>query len=724
MKRKNWAGDNSKSRYSLPRALNVRSTISIFRNSSSIQHSDSIRGPRRTCDGSLESETMAEFIDEECEADSDFEIELVIDEETFSEKDFIDDHISDNMSVSDYRKADRLIDMGPDKPPVYLKDFTPGAEPSNSKVSCIYCNKLISSTNLSKHKKLCLKKRTFCTVESCRLWILTKDYETHVQNHSSIECKWCGKRILYEKYGEHEVEERLKELNEVGLEKNLKNLTKEYETNYVVWCKRNSNRSKTMLNWLQDKFSRGQIDEELMTYAKKKLSEKTETTNKPNKQKKETKTKTKTNKKKRKVNEDEDKENEPPEQNTRPGEGGQVKKCKPSQFFEVTMHLKHRWIFTTIVKYILSTFFDGYLIPTRFKKTWPLGSRSTTLFPHPAKWSLLQRTALQKKTEIRERLRKNVFVPKNFDRDLFKLKYFDYNMNPKKYFRKRFIRPIPFIQEWIAGKEYGLGAPLHCHMYIKTKEKMYINTVRRFFRRFKFLGTSLLENIATLKSPRDWMKYVTKEDYNAVVRNVDKERCNNNFIMWNFAKLSKDCNMSMYSNYRWTTYGQLNKYKEIHACYWEPIIKRQAYERAMKLLDPIQRIHIEKIVKLCVKTTIKGIYLWGEPKTGKSTTALAITKGAHFQVPEGNSTFALHSWKNEPFILFEDISGDQFLHFRNKINQLCDEHGLCFAQTKGGGSRLIQCEKVIVTSNYPPPTETEWPGFERRFLCIKYEKSN
>lgn len=674
---------------------------------------------------------MAEFIEEECEADGDdFEIELVIDSETYSEKEFIDDN-TDMNDNTDYRKIDRLIDMGPDRPPVYLKDFTPGVEPIN-KVSCPYCHKIISIKNIAKHKRLCLRKRTFCTVESCRLWILTKEFEEHSKNHSSIICKWCEKRIPYEEYGEHEVQERLKELNEVGLERKLKKLEEEYHQNYIVWCKSNSKRSKTILPWLEDKLARGNIDDELLNYAKEKLSReeknKNETTNKrknetKNKKKGNKRQKTK-NKRKRDEDEDEDKENE------RPGEKSQIKKCKldknakPSQFFEVTIHLKYTWIFSTIVKYIISTFFDGYFIPSRFKKTWPLGSRSTTLFPHPTKWSLLQRKALQKKTAIRDRLRKNTKVPRDFDRDLFRLKYFDYNMNPKKYFRKRFIHPIPFMQEWIAGKEYGLGAPLHCHMYIKTKEKMYINTVRRFFRRFKFRNKSLLENIATLKSPRDWVKYVTKEDFNAVVRNVDKEKCNNNFIMWNFAKLSQNCNMSMYSNYRWTTMGQLNKYKEIHACYWEPIIKRRAYERAMQLLDPIQRIHIEKIVKLCINTTIKGIYLWGEPKTGKSTTALAISKGAHFQVPEGNSTFSLHSWKNEPFILFEDISADQFLHFRNKINQLCDEHGLCFAQTKGGGSRLVQCEKVIVTSNYPPPLETEWPGFERRFLCIKYEKSN
>lgn len=667
---------------------------------------------------------MAAFIQNECEVESDCEnVSEHIRSETQSEKEFLDDSSID-QSLNEYRKVDRIIDMGPNKPAVYLRDFTPGAEKDPyRKVGCKFCNKLISRSNLRKHQKICYTKHAFCTYQSvkpdgelyeCNTWISKKDFDVHYENHFSIVCKWCKKRIKYEEYSDHEVEERLKELQRGGLERQLKKYKDEYETNYVVWCKENKKQPKGIIRWLEDKLERKQIDEEFLKFAQEEL-----------------KKSPKQHQKKRKQNENsEDKENQPP---AGPGEKTKVKKCKsdeddeqkkPSQNFEVTIHLKYTWIYTIIVKYMLTTFFDGYLIPTRFKKTWPLGSRSTTLFPRPSKWSSMQRTALQKKSSIRNRLRRNIRKPRNFDRDLFKLKYFDYNMNPKKYFRKRFISPIPLIQEFIAGKEYGLGAPLHCHMYIKTKEKMYINTLRRFFRRFKFLGKSLLENISTLKSPRDWIKYVTKEDYNAVIRNVDKEKCNNNYIMWNFAKLSKDCNMSMYSNYRWPNVGMLNKYKEIHACYWEPLIKKEAYERAMQLLDPMQRIHIENIALLCLKTNTKGIYLWGEPKTGKSTTALAISKGSHFQVPEGNSTFAFHSWKNEPFILFEDISADQFLHFRNKINQLCDEHGLCFAQTKGGGSRLIRCEKVIVTSNYAPPLETEWPGFERRFLCIRYSKEH
>lgn len=664
---------------------------------------------------------MAAFIDKECALDfsSDNESELIR-SETQSDKDFIDD-----ASLGSYDS-----DADPRKFPL-LNQYEL-ANWKYRKIGCKFCKKQISAKNLAKHKKLCSHKHTFCTYEEqigdklfqCKSWIAIKEFEEHMENHKSRICQFCKKRVPHDNYQEHEVQCRVEDLQKETLKTKLKKYEKEYETNYIVWCETNNKQPKGIFRWLEDKFERKQIDQELLKFAQDEFEKRAYEAKKGKGPKKGIKRK-----------ENSDKENEVPCANEGPGEKQKTKKCKsnededenskkPSQNFQVTIHLKYTWIFTTIVKYILSTFFDGYYIPCRFTKTWPVGSGSTTLFPRPDKWSRLQWAALQKETPMRTKLRSRVRITRaKLDWEYTKIKYYDYIMNPqKKYFRKRFIKPIPLIQEFIAGKELGLGAPLHCHLYIKTKEKMYINTLRRFFRRFKFLGKSLLEHIGTLKSPRDWIKYVTKEDYNAIVRNVDKEKCNNNYIMWNFAKLSRNCNISMYSVYRWSTTGLMNKYKEIHAAYWEPIIKREAYERAMQLLDETERDDIEQIAQILLNHPKKGIYLHGDPKTGKSTTALAISKGAHYQVPEGNSTFAFHSWKNEPFILFEDISNVDFLHFRNKVNQLCDEHGLCFAQTKGSGSKLITCEKVIVTSNFLPPSETDWPGFERRFICIKYDK--
>lgn len=667
---------------------------------------------------------MAAFLDSEAlNFSTDDEIEGVR-SETQSDKDFIDDRSLDS-------------DAEPSKFPL-ISQFEL-ANWKYRKIRCRYCSKEISASNLKKHKKICLPKRACCAYQTvkpdgepyyCGVWVSKEEYDKHYNDHFTHECTWCKKRIPYEEYSDHEVQHRLEDLNKETNRSKLKKYQNEYDTNYLVWCKENNRNPKGILLWLQGKLDRKQIDEDLITFAKEELEPK-----KPEPKKPEPKKTEGPKNNKRKI--DDDKENtdvpkgkpEKKKQKKCKSEDDEEDSKKPSQFFQVTIHLKFTWIYTTIIKYILSTFFDGYSIPSRFKKTWPLGCGSTKIFPRPDKWSRMQWAALQKKNALRQRLRARVHAlrlklsQEKFDWEEYSLNHYDYNLNEKRYFRKRFIKPIPLIQEFISGKEYGLGAPLHCHFYIKTKEKMYINTLRRFFRRFKYLGTSLLEHIGTLRSPREWIKYVTKEDHNAIIRNVDKEKCNNNYIMWNFAKLSKNCNISMYSVYRWATTGQMNKYRDIHAAYWEPIIKREAYEKAMQLLDPTEKDDIELIADFLLRMGKKGIYLYGEPKTGKSTTALAVSKGSHYQVPEGNSTFAFHSWKNEPYILFEDISDADFLHFRNKVNQLCDEHGLCFAQTKGGGSKLITCEKVIVTSNYDPPSEETWPGFERRFFCLKYSRN-
>lgn len=595
------------------------------------------------------------------------------------------------------------------------------------KIACKFCQKLISATNLKKHKTMCVKKHKMCTystdgLNTCDQWIHTKDFEKHLRNHTEYLCKFCNKWTKRDD-GEHEVACRLKDLERSSARNKYEKLEKEYDENYLKWCRDNDKSPKGIIPWLQGKVERKVLTAEEFQAIKNFLDG----------------DKKKPTEKRKKPDDDDDKENEP-EPKKKNVEKKKIKKRKsktitvedddeekqkyPSLYFQVTMNLKFVWVFNAIIRYITSTFFDGYYIPRRYEKTWSLGRRSTTLFPHPTPWRKLMHETLQRETPIRRKLRGA--AKRNFEGTTLSRKYITFKFNiecgKKKYFRKRFISPIPLMQEFIASKEYGLDARLHCHMYIKATRKMYVNTLRLFFRRFKYDGISLLRKIGTIRSPKDWIRYITKEDYNAVVRNVDKETCNDNYIMWNFAKLDRACHISMYSLYRWPTQGKMNKYKEIHSAYWEPIIKEEAYNNAMSLLNPVEKDDIETIAKFCIEVKQKGIYLYGDPKTGKSTTALCITKGNHYQVPEGNTIFAFHSWKHEPFILFEDISATEFLHFRNKVNQLCDEHGLCFVQTKGGGSKLVTCFKLIVTSNNPPPSESDWPGFERRFLCIKYDK--
>lgn len=651
-----------------------------------------------------------QFLDNEAQRDpfsSDDENKENEKSETQSDKDFIDD----NASV-DSASFFRVIDNWEEE---VKKPLNKGR-----KIACKYCQRQMRFDNYSRHlKKLkCVELYEFCTdcyKQKIHPYYLKADKEKHIRDHRLITCDNCKAKIDPNDT-EHINACKNEEEKRDDIIKLVQKLEERY-TSYMNYITENNlnPKHKNLYQFAKNhpKTVTGITDEQFK-YLKDKYEPPLFKTPAPPKD----------TGKKRKGTPSGDPDKVAVKKCKSPEDDEGESSLKPSQNFEVTLQLKgFKWIYITILKYIMSTFFDGYYIPSRFAKTWPLDSRSTPLFPRPCFWGTLQQQALQKTTPLRRSLRARARKNSSrLGRDYINLKYFIYTINRKNYFRKRFIKPIKWIKEFIAAKEHGLDAPLHCHMYIKTEKKMYINTLRRFFNRFKYNGVSILGNIATVRNVNKWVKYITKEDHNAVVRNRDKEACHNNYIMWNFAKLSQCCNMSQYAMYRWPTMGLMNKYRMIHSAYWEPILKSNAYIRAMEALDPVEKDDIEMIANFCLTFKKKGIYLWGDPKTGKSTTALCMTKGTHFQVPEGTATFAFHSWQDEPFILFEDVSDVEFLHFRNKINQLCDEHGLCFAQTKGGGSRLIRCKKVIVTSNYPPPSEEKWPGFERRFLCINYSQ--
>ena len=67
-------------------------------------------------------------------------------------------------------------------------------------------------------------------------------------------------------------------------------------------------------------------------------------------------------------------------------------------------------------------------------------------------------------------------------------------------------------------------------------------------------------------------------------------------------------------------------------------------------------------------------------------------------------------------IVWDDFS--ELLEYRSIINNLTDDWGICTAERKGGASFAVECNRVIITSNEPPPA---WYGFDRRFLDIETE---
>lgn len=290
------------------------------------------------------------------------------------------------------------------------------------------------------------------------------------------------------------------------------------------------------------------------------------------------------------------------------------------------------------------------------------------------------------------------------------------NLWKVRYFRKKFVPGINIFKELILSKEYGLDAEPHIHAFLRTSEPVFFNTIRKYFRRFKYKGKSLLRKVELAKSAKTVMRYITKEDYKAHVHQVDKECLNNNYIMFGFAKNSERIHPGQYAYFRWNQQCQRNKYVEIHDWYWKEKRKAENLKKAMKLVNM-------DILKLCRECQEKGLYLYGSSGTGKSTLAFAISGGDYYMIVE-DKKFAFNTWYGEQYLLFEDFTPEQLMRFRLNINQLTDMFGFTTSERKCNSHVVVSCKKLIVTSNFPPPTESQWPGFHRRFLCINFDETS
>lgn len=85
------------------------------------------------------------------------------------------------------------------------------------------------------------------------------------------------------------------------------------------------------------------------------------------------------------------------------------------------------------------------------------------------------------------------------------------------FFQRQWIPGLKVFKEFIFSKEQGLDADPHIHAFIRTREKMLFNKLRLFLRRFKVEGKCILRDLKPCKSAKSYMRYITKEDYNAVV---------------------------------------------------------------------------------------------------------------------------------------------------------------------------------------------------------------
>lgn len=164
-----------------------------------------------------------------------------------------------------------------------------------------------------------------------------------------------------------------------------------------------------------------------------------------------------------------------------------------------------------------------------------------------------------------------------------------------------------------------------------------------------------------------------------------------------------------YFDMKFQTKNQRDRLYEICAHYRNSLKMKEVTKNAKTF------VHEDLYLEM-KRTNKKGIYIYGAPGTGKSSTLHSFTKGNHFSVPiNSKGRFLFSDYQHQRYIVCEDFSPEDLLSMRTTINQLTDDHGLTYGEIKGGGLIPVNCKKFIITSNDEPPT---WNGFERRFTCI------
>lgn len=619
--------------------------------------------------------------------------------------------------------------------------------PEAEKTFCNNCQKLVNKHNYARHRKSCFSK-IFC--QYCDKRVRKDVFKDHLQKgcQACTYCSWCDKVFEKEEIDpDHkyhcEVNWRLNDLRQKTKESELKELQmqairrlQEYEE-YKKFCQEKKFFPRKLERWCKEnKNLEDKLIEVIIMESKGKdsnrLNEKETSAEKIQTKKKEDQNKGK-KKPKKVVKKQKEKPVEKPKQKSRKRKRGdeieeeenerqqRKKRKKPSSIFHLVLSLPVLWIFN-ILKLSITKTNCGYRSPSRKSKGWRCLQRTQgSLLPYTYSWSWHQRTALRKKTKFRDLWRKQ---RNRIVRNIMHLSHFSWrnyqeflglvsstNLWKQRYFRKKWIPGYKIFQEIVMSKENGLDAEPHIHMFIRTTQPILFETLRKYFRRFKYKGTSILRTLEICKSAKTILRYITKEDYSAYVYQVDKEQLNNNFIMFNFAKQSDRIHPGQYAYYRWNNISQRNKYIEIHDWYWKKYRQEECYKLAMNCVNLYT-------LECCKTTNLKGIYIYGESGTGKSTLAFAISGGDYYMVTE-SVKFAFNTWYGEKYILFEDFTKLQLMKYRLTINQLTDMFGMTTCERKGANHVVVTCEKVIITSNEPPPTEDEWKGFSRRFRVIK-----
>ncbi|CAF1028365.1 unnamed protein product [Brachionus calyciflorus] len=270
----------------------------------------------------------------------------------------------------------------------------------------------------------------------------------------------------------------------------------------------------------------------------------------------------------------------------------------------------------------------------------------------------------------------------------------------------------------------------HIHIFAEFLEE-YIVDFNKCQRIMKWCAEEFVSNIEPCKSPRNAIKYVTKEDPNPILKNINADECSFHKRMMDWIKANPEYDLfdpfisARPNYYKLITMAHSDYYKkhpiEIEVC-------RGLVASALDTNNNATKIQVKDWFNDCIRNwrlKFPALYLWGESNTGKTT--IIFDWLLHNQVneiqifrPTRNCQFAWADFNARQHLV---VVMDEFEFSQYNLEEWKNivEGRYTAVRVKGRSSKTIALKcPIIMISNYPPPTDK--PEIINRLKIVKSEK--
>lgn len=280
--------------------------------------------------------------------------------------------------------------------------------------------------------------------------------------------------------------------------------------------------------------------------------------------------------------------------------------------------------------------------------------------------------------------------------------------SPAKYDVQRFVDGSAKGRVWIkafaVGNEWGAGyvADGHCHAVVTTRKKYSYDEFKARWSKVVYEGVPAgpeIGDIEGVKKLKDAVRYVTKEDKQAICRNYDKDYCSILVKAYIHANKTEKLLPQSYP-YCSLIPWQQKQFSDLFHAFREEMRMAEEQQRG-----PLQlRNWQQQVLYILFRKQTDREVLWVTDKVGgegKSTLAkhICTTQNAMYCNNASTADFA-YAYKEEPIVIFDFVRDEQTKVNYGLLEQL--KNGLLFSPKYMSTVKKFDPVKVCCFANFYP----------------------